>query len=56
MISRIKMLFVCAILCMVVASSAGDHEMKQQSLWESGKGGYHTYRIPALVVTTNGTL
>ncbi len=30
--------------------------MMQQPLWESGNGGYHTYRIPALVVTTNSTL
>ena len=25
-------------------------------LWASGTGGYHTYRIPALVVTTSGTV
>jgi sialidase-1 len=28
----------------------------QQVLWRSGEGGYHTYRIPALVVTAKGTL
>ena len=28
----------------------------QTNLWHSGEGGYHTYRIPALVVTTQGTL
>ncbi len=27
-----------------------------QTLWLSGEGGYHTYRIPALAVSTNGTL
>ena len=30
--------------------------MKQHPLWESGKGAYHTYRIPALVVTPKGTV
>ena len=28
----------------------------QDALWESGKDGYDTYRIPALAVTTQGTL
>ncbi len=56
MILRTIMLLVGAIPCMAVAGIAGDHDMTQQSLWESGKGGYHTYRIPALVATTNGTL
>lgn len=27
-----------------------------QDLWVSGEGGYHTYRIPALCVTTSGTM
>lgn len=27
-----------------------------QDLWTSGTGGYHTYRIPALAVTTVGTI
>jgi sialidase-1 len=27
-----------------------------QSLFVSGSGGYHTYRIPAIIVTNNGTL
>jgi len=25
-------------------------------IFAGGEGGYHTYRIPALVVTTNGTI
>jgi len=28
----------------------------KQDLWVSGEGGYHTYRIPALCVTTQGTV
>ncbi|MCC6124326.1 MAG: exo-alpha-sialidase [Pirellulales bacterium] len=30
--------------------------MSQTDLWVSGMGGYHTYRIPALVKTERGTL
>lgn len=29
---------------------------EQQALYESGKNGYHTYRIPALIVTKRGTI
>ncbi len=29
---------------------------RQQTLWRSGDGGYHTYRIPALVVTDKQTV
>ena len=28
----------------------------QSTLWRSGQDGYHTYRIPALVVTTAGAV
>lgn len=27
-----------------------------QTLWQSGEGGYHTYRIPSLLVTKSGTV
>lgn len=27
-----------------------------RTVWGAGKDGYHTYRIPAVVTTTNGTL
>lgn len=30
--------------------------LDDDALWISGEGGYHTYRIPALVVTPKGTL
>ncbi|MGA1606806.1 MAG: sialidase family protein [Planctomycetota bacterium] len=30
--------------------------LDDDALWISGKGGYHTYRIPALIVTPKGTL
>ncbi|SVC32775.1 uncharacterized protein METZ01_LOCUS285629, partial [marine metagenome] len=28
--------------------------LEQEELFVSGEGGYHTYRIPALAVTTEG--
>ena len=31
-------------------------EIEQRALWVSGEGGYHTYRIPALVRTVKGTV
>jgi len=37
-------------------ASAGNDPIKQHPLWESGKGAYHTYRIPALAVTTKDTI
>ncbi|HNR33837.1 MAG TPA: sialidase family protein [Candidatus Hydrogenedentes bacterium] len=40
-----------------VDSSFGENEgMKRIVLFKSGKGGYDTYRIPAIVKTTKGTL
>jgi sialidase-1 len=30
--------------------------LQQQDVFISGEGGYHTYRIPALIVTSNQTL
>lgn len=31
-------------------------EFAQTELWTRGVGGYHTYRIPALAVTSGGTV
>ena len=33
-----------------------DTKIRQTDLFISGEGGYHTYRIPALVVSTKGTI
>jgi sialidase-1 len=44
----IRLLLAC---CGMLASFAGEVD-----LFEAGVGGYHTYRIPALVVATNGTV
>jgi sialidase-1 len=40
----------------VAARPAGAEPVGQQALFTSGEGGYHTYRIPALVTTTKATL
>jgi sialidase-1 len=41
---------------MIAFAGAENENVKQFPLWESGKNGYHTYRIPALAVTPKGTL
>ncbi len=38
------------------ASTVAASTLLADVLWRAGEGGYHTYRIPALVRTTNGTL
>ncbi|MCA9207584.1 MAG: exo-alpha-sialidase [Planctomycetales bacterium] len=38
------------------AAPQGDPSFAEQPLFVSGEGGYHTYRIPALVTTRQGTL
>jgi len=44
------------LLAALASSSALAAEFRQQDVFVAGQGGYHTYRIPALIVTTNGTL
>jgi sialidase-1 len=39
-----------------VRGAEGNKELTKTVIYESGKQGYHTYRIPALVVTGKGTL
>ena len=52
-----KNLILSALICLVGTSAgAGDVEKAQQTVWESGADGYHTYRIPALEVTPKGTV
>jgi len=53
---KTALLFICSLLCITAATRAGEDEIKLQVLWESGQGGYHTYRIPALAVTPKGTV
>lgn len=34
----------------------GEPQVEEQVLWAAGKDGYHTYRIPALLVTAKGSV
>ena len=43
-------------MCLQRAHPAWGDEPIQEALWTSGQGGYHTYRIPAIIQTTEGTL
>ncbi len=44
------------ILCALFAISARTQDLSQQDLFVRGQEGYHTYRIPSLLVTKKGTL
>jgi sialidase-1 len=46
---------VMASTCFAAAAKADDGPVQVQ-VFQSGKEGYHTFRIPAIVRTTNGTL
>ncbi|HPO09777.1 MAG TPA: sialidase family protein [bacterium] len=45
-----------SMLLAISASTMADPAIRLIKLFESGKDGYHTYRIPALAVTEKGTL
>ena len=46
--------FLCAALA--ASAAAGQKPVTQVDVFRSGQDGYHTYRIPALIVTRKGTL
>lgn len=48
-------LFV-ATACAASVLAAADPAIQQEDLFAGGTGGYHTYRIPALVVTKKGSV
>jgi sialidase-1 len=51
----VLMLFVIgAVVAQAAADS--DHLFEQTDVFVSGEDGYHTYRIPSLIVTPNGTV
>src|SRR5690348_1453358 len=45
-----------ALLFCLLATPALAQDVTQTPLFVAGKGGYHTYRIPALIVSKKGTL
>ncbi len=49
---------VCLILTVLAFGCASESNLKKntQVLWKSGENGYHTFRIPAINVTTKGTV
>ena len=46
----------CAVLFSLSQATAGEPVFEDKLLLTSGKGGYHTYRIPAVVCTKKGTV
>lgn len=54
MSSRFCYLLV-ALFCILATHSQADDEFKT-TVWKSGEGDYHTYRIPSVIRTMKGTL
>lgn len=50
-----RILVGVAVLFEIGAATHAD-DIVQSDIFVSGEGGYHTYRIPSLIVTANGTL
>lgn len=48
-----KLLLSLALLACAVSAQA---QLEMTEVFTSGEDGYHTYRIPAIIVTTNGTV
>ena len=47
---------IVAVLHLVIASAVTAKEPFSTTVYKSGNDGYHTYRIPSLLVTRKGTL
>src|ERR1035441_2756314 len=45
-----------ALVVIRFAGSSASTPLQQQDVFVAGQGGYHTYRIPSLIVTSNQTL
>lgn len=58
--SQWTVVMACALVVLFFRSLANAESnspsASRQILWESGKDGYHTYRIPSLIVTKRGTV
>src|SRR5260370_26634611 len=50
----LKLTLLCAGAAAIVA--AARVQLTQTEVFRSGEGGYHTYRIPALITSRKGTL
>jgi sialidase-1 len=51
-----KLISLCIALCLGFKTPAAAPSLNQTDLFISGEGNYHTCRIPALVVATNGAV
>jgi len=49
-------LVLLGTLLLAGSAACGENDLKQNDVFISGKEGYHTFRIPALVVSKRGTL
>src|SRR5712691_4253106 len=45
-----------ALLLLALAAPAWTAELEQMAIYVAGQEGYHTYRIPSLIVTKKGTV
>jgi sialidase-1 len=53
---KLIILAICLSGALASASAANVNGYPEKDIFVSGQGGYHTYRIPAIVVATNGTV
>ena len=51
-----RFLAIAFFVILTARAVLGQTDTARQDLFVGGAGGYHTYRIPALVVTTKGTV
>ena len=55
LLQRLKACALVSVLLVSISAQSAD-PIEQQDIFVSGKGGYHTYRIPSLIPTKKGTL
>lgn len=53
---KILRLFATGIILTMTCTCTYGQQIFSKNLWEEGRGEYESYRIPSLIVTTNGTL
>ncbi len=53
---RSPFMFSLLIACCLCCQCSAQEPLEHGAVFTAGEGGYHTYRIPSLIVTTKGTL
>ena len=51
-----SLLQLCVLTALVTSPLAAGAQPVLTDVYVSGRDGYHTYRIPAIIVTTNGAV